>query len=73
MKLRITAAVETIRKNVLEYGMSWITDWTFVGPRMELAFNIFRVCKTYSFSFKGHELQLYSRNAYLGTKQTPGL
>jgi hypothetical protein len=29
-----------------EYGMSWITDWTFVGSRMELTLSIFRVCKT---------------------------
>jgi hypothetical protein len=35
LELRITAAVETV-----EYGMSWITHWTFVGPRMEPALSI---------------------------------
>jgi hypothetical protein len=47
MKLRITAAVETIDRNVLEYGLSWITDWSFVGSRMELTWSIFKVCKTF--------------------------
>jgi hypothetical protein len=30
-----------------EYGMSWITDWTFDGSRMELTFSIFRACKIF--------------------------
>jgi hypothetical protein len=46
LKFRITAAVETIDRNMLEYGMSWITDWTFVGSRMELTLTVFRVGKT---------------------------
>jgi hypothetical protein len=46
LKLRITAAIDTIVRNILEYGMSWIRDWTFVGSRIELTLSIFRVCKT---------------------------
>jgi hypothetical protein len=51
LKLRITAAVGTVDRNMLEkYGMSWIIDWTFAGSRMELALSIFRVV---SFSILG--------------------
>jgi hypothetical protein len=49
LELRITAAIETIDRNMLEYGMSWITDWTFVGSRMELTLKNFQ-----SLSFKWH-------------------
>jgi hypothetical protein len=48
LELTITAATETIDRNVSEYGMSWTIDWTFVGPRMELTLSIFRVCKTFT-------------------------
>jgi hypothetical protein len=55
LKLRITQAIETIDRNMLEYGMSWITDWTFVGSRMELTLSILRLCKNFqSLSFKWH-------------------
>jgi hypothetical protein len=47
LKLTITAAVETIDRNKREYGMSWITDWAFVGSQMDLTLSIFRVCKTF--------------------------
>jgi hypothetical protein len=33
LKLRITAAIETTDRNMLEYGMSWSRDWTFVGSQ----------------------------------------
>jgi hypothetical protein len=47
MKLTITAAIETIARNMLERVRDeLITDWTFVGSRLELALSIFRVCKT---------------------------
>jgi hypothetical protein len=42
LKLTLTAAIETIGRNMLEYEMRWITDWTFVGSRMELTLSIFR-------------------------------
>jgi hypothetical protein len=44
LKLRITAAIETIDRNM--YGMSWIRDWTSVGSQTELTLSIFRVFKT---------------------------
>jgi hypothetical protein len=43
LKLRITAALETVDRN----GMSWIADWTFVWSGMELTLSMFRVCKTF--------------------------
>jgi hypothetical protein len=67
LKLRITAVTETIGKNMLENAVSWITDWTFVGSRMELTFSTFRAGKTFPvFLFKWHEFQLYSWNTHLG-------
>jgi hypothetical protein len=47
LKLTLTAAIETTGRNMLEYGMRWITDWTFVGSRMELTLSIFGVRKTF--------------------------
>jgi hypothetical protein len=47
LKCRITAAIETTDRNMLEYGMSWITDWTFVGSLLELILSICRGCNTF--------------------------
>jgi hypothetical protein len=62
LNLRIIAVTETIGRN----AVSWITDWTFVGSRMELTFSTFRAGKTFSFSFKWHELELYGCDTHLG-------
>jgi hypothetical protein len=50
LKLRITAAIETVDKNMLERAWDEMDyNWIFVGSRMELTLSIVRLRKTFRF------------------------
>jgi hypothetical protein len=46
-KVKITSAIETVERNMLE-GVWDKLDWIFVGSRMDITWSIFRVRKTFS-------------------------